>query len=162
MSRYVERELTKLGILPRPIRKYPEGATIKRCTHCRADLPLTDFSPLKGGALGVNPKCKACIRQIGKDYTRRQREGKATRPRPATCECCGEPNRRQRALHWDHNHATGAFRGWLCHDCNAALGNVQDSMSKLQALIHYLQKHQPRLEPLPPSESKIIPFRNAG
>lgn len=37
-------------------------------------------------------------------------------PRPADgrCQACGQ----QRVLCLDHDHATGAFRGWLCHPCN--------------------------------------------
>jgi hypothetical protein len=48
--------------------------------------------------------------------------------------------------HTDHDHLTGRFRSILCHDCNLALGAVQDSIAKLRGLMEYLQ----------PSVMKII------
>lgn len=44
--------------------------------------------------------------------------------------------------HTDHCHTTGKVRGILCHHCNAALGQVNDSISTLEALIKYLNKHR--------------------
>ena len=31
----------------------------------------------------------------------------------------------RRALHRDHDHTTGAHRGWLCYRCNNMVGNVE-------------------------------------
>jgi len=45
-----------------------------------------------------------------------------------------------RRLHLDHDHATGKFRGWLCTNCNIALGNTRDSLDVLQGLVSYLSK----------------------
>lgn len=36
------------------------------------------------------------------------------------CQICGATPK-SRGLQWDHDHKTGAFRGWLCHRCNRAL-----------------------------------------
>lgn len=62
-----------------------------------------------------------------------------TRPRPAACEACGRKNGKRR-LHCDHNHATGKFRGWLCSQCNVALGMVGESKRGLLKLVRYLEK----------------------
>jgi hypothetical protein len=40
----------------------------------------------------------------------------------------------------DHNHNTGEIRGLLCHNCNRALGLLQDSVENLNAAVVYLQK----------------------
>lgn len=66
----------------------------------------------------------------------------AGRPRPSFCECCGGPpnSRLSKKLEYDHNHKTGKFRGWLCRNCNGALGMVKDEISRLEKLISYLQK----------------------
>lgn len=61
-----------------------------------------------------------------------------TRAEPATCECCGRPDRR--ALSLDHCHETGAFRGWLCGACNLGIGKLQDSVEGLQRAIDYLKR----------------------
>lgn len=72
---------------------------------------------------------------------RRRLEKKAQRPKPDSCECCGSGGK----ICWDHDHATGAFRGWLCEPCNKALGMAHDSLPRLIALVAYLEAHnEPR------------------
>lgn len=39
----------------------------------------------------------------------------------------------------DHCHITGAVRGLLCHNCNRALGLMQDNTQTLRAAIDYLE-----------------------
>jgi hypothetical protein len=146
--RHIDRVLKQLeqnraywstGLVPGE-HKYPAGATEKPCTKCKVIKSLDDYSPLKQGALGRNPVCKECRRAAGKEQTRRDREAKAGRARPERCECCLEPPQR-RALHWDHNHATGEFRGWLCHGCNTLIGSAKDSIEVLECAIRYLRTH---------------------
>jgi hypothetical protein len=54
------------------------------------------------------------------------------------CEVCGQ-RRGEQELHLDHDHVTGSFRGWLCRNCNIALGVVRDSPSILRKLASYLE-----------------------
>jgi hypothetical protein len=64
-----------------------------------------------------------------------------TRPEAATCEICGHPpGGRFAHLDLDHCHDTGKFRGWLCRQCNIALGMAKDSPACLRALAAYLEK----------------------
>lgn len=58
------------------------------------------------------------------------------RPILGECEACGYI---PLTLSCDHDHETGLFRGWLCSDCNLALGNAHDSVEKLEGLIKYLR-----------------------
>lgn len=67
-----------------------------------------------------------------------KKEASATRPRPEICEVCRRPPRGMGSLHWDHCHATGMFRGWLCTKCNMALGHCDDQPEILLALVRYL------------------------
>jgi hypothetical protein len=66
-----------------------------------------------------------------------------------TCKICKRKDVTfRKRLSVDHNHACcpgegscgKCIRGLLCHHCNAALGNVQDNIKTLQAMIEYLQK----------------------
>lgn len=57
-------------------------------------------------------------------------------PKPAKCECCGLP---RSLLVIDHDHATGDFRGWLCHKCNLAIGGLGDTIHGLQRALDYLR-----------------------
>ena len=62
----------------------------------------------------------------------------AGRKCPKQCEIC---NRTQlKRLYFDHDHATGAFRGWLCYKCNTALGLVGDSPEILRKMFNYLNE----------------------
>ncbi len=67
-----------------------------------------------------------------------------TRPMPERCECCDRPPTAVKGgkatLVWDHNHATGKFRGWLCSKCNTALGLLDDDASLIEALAVYLNE----------------------
>lgn len=56
-----------------------------------------------------------------------------------TCQICREPESRRRRLSLDHNHETGAIRGWLCDRCNKVLGQIKDSVEKLESAIAYLK-----------------------
>lgn len=57
------------------------------------------------------------------------------------CGACGDPfpsNSKHR--HIDHCHKTGKVRGLLCRACNLAIGNAQDSVRRLEAMIAYLKR----------------------
>ena|SRR3990167_4590948 len=66
----------------------------------------------------------------------------APRPRPELCEVCGSKGKKRNGITLDHNHKTGKFRGWLCSNCNTALGLVQENKQILQALIKYLEVNE--------------------
>jgi hypothetical protein len=66
-----------------------------------------------------------------------ERERLAGRPLPLNCEVCNETG----DIHYDHDHATGKFRGWLCQKCNNTLGLARDNPAILHALAQYLVKH---------------------
>lgn len=64
---------------------------------------------------------------------------KPDRPEPTNCECCGrKPS--NKALHLDHCHLTGAFRGWLCNRCNLGIGQLGDTENDLRNALRYLMK----------------------
>jgi hypothetical protein len=73
------------------------------------------------------------------EYTRRENilTEKAGRPRPEICEVCGANEK----IVYDHDHATGKFRGWICFSCNTALGHARDNVEVLYKLIDYLKKN---------------------
>jgi hypothetical protein len=63
----------------------------------------------------------------------------APRPKPEFCEICGQRGKKRNGITLDHDHKTGKFRGWLCSNCNTALGLVQENKETLQALIKYIE-----------------------
>jgi hypothetical protein len=83
-------------------------------------------------------------RAIYARYRLKKRLAGAPRPCPELCEVCGRKGQRWSAgtLCRDHDHVTGLFRGWLCHKCNLALGNVNDSVDVLRGLAKYLESYR--------------------
>lgn len=74
---------------------------------------------------------------------RAELEEAAGRPRPDHCECCGKPET-GKALAFDHCHDTGAFRGWLCSNCNVGIGKLGDALAGVMNAVKYLKKVRPR------------------
>jgi Recombination endonuclease VII len=77
-------------------------------------------------------------REIEQQRTSREakRVKEAGRPKPSICELCGNPGR----IVFDHCHASGAFRGWICDPCNQALGLVKDNPELLRKMAAYLER----------------------
>lgn len=63
-----------------------------------------------------------------------------TRREPKRCELCKQEQ--FRGLCIDHDHNTGAFRGWLCHRCNGGLGYLGDTLRQLKRAVRYLERAQ--------------------
>lgn len=57
------------------------------------------------------------------------------------CDCCGKHESEfKRGLHIDHDHVTGQVRGLLCTKCNPGIGYFDESVTKLEMAIAYLNK----------------------
>ena len=73
---------------------------------------------------------------------RAKREAKLTeiagRPRPSVCELCHST---EYPIVFDHCHAHGHFRGWICDQCNKVLGLVKDKPDLLRAMAQYLENN---------------------
>ena len=42
---------------------------------------------------------------------------------------------------YDHDHATGEFRGIICQPCNSIMGNMQDKEDIAIKVLSYIRKH---------------------
>lgn len=71
-------------------------------------------------------------------YTGNQRvktlEILSKRKKPEICDLCGDNGR----ICFDHDHITGKFRGWLCHNCNVTLGLVKENTDLLVKMVAYI------------------------
>ena len=86
---------------------------------------------------GYNEAAKIRMREY---YRKKKGIPAATRPVPEHCECCGSKLEGGRKTHLDHCHETGAFRGWLCNQCNMGIGALGDSIEGLERAIAYLKR----------------------
>ncbi len=75
-----------------------------------------------------NVACTATVEEIKAAFTGR-------------CKICGVPEAElNKNLNMDHDHATGEFRGWLCHYCNKGLGQFKDDSTILLDALRYLER----------------------
>ena len=118
----------------------------KVCTKCKNFLPLSDYG-VSSGSNYLRAECRKCASSL-----KRQRKKLKLHNYPPInhicpiCnrneeECDGEGGRKNGSWCLDHDHKTGKFRGWICHNCNRALGAFKDDPELLiEALLYLIQK----------------------
>jgi len=123
----------------------------KQCKTCRKTWRVgraKDIAPKistqKSAWRRANPELYAAQKGRNIEKVRQHRVTLAGRPQPADglCEVCRRPPTGRGGLHWDHDHKTGLFRGWICHACNVSLGLLGDSILILLKLAWYVFKHR--------------------
>lgn len=76
-------------------------------------------------------------RAVERDRRARSRGLASHAERTGTCEICGETVKR----YWDHDHETGEHRGWLCRNCNVAIGMMKNDPMIACAAAEYLSRN---------------------
>ena len=107
----------------------------KVCKICKLEKPLDRF--YQQGRKSLDNRCKACANE-GKTWRRRERK-KYEHLDTGSCHCC---NRKSVSLHFDHDHNTEKYRGFLCHYCNTGIGKLGDDIEGVTRALRYLEKHE--------------------
>lgn len=63
----------------------------------------------------------------------------ASAERGGRCDICGAVP--EKGLCVDHDHDTGAIRGYLCHTCNAGIRLLGDRPEGVEQALRYLRTH---------------------
>tara|TARA_R100001463_G_scaffold13090_2_gene35126 strand:- start:96 stop:515 length:420 start_codon:yes stop_codon:yes gene_type:complete len=119
------------------------------CNNCGERQPLDQFCHMKSGE--IKRKCKTCKR----DQALLIKKLKEENPYPDedySCPICQRDMQEMRKHEqvrlntWvlDHCHDKKTFRGWLCHNCNTALGAFKDSLDRVKNAVLYLEKDEER------------------
>ena len=112
----------------------PRAKQHRRCKQCIAAAD-------KARKYGEKARLKERVTRIASKYKVPRDE--AARLACAThCAACEKLFSRLGEAHVDHCHVTGVVRGVLCFNCNAALGHVNDSVSRLLDLVKYINRSQ--------------------
>ena len=119
----------------------------KTCIKCNTYLPHESFEWFSGANTWRRPECKRC-----RGESRRVIDAlKKCTPPPSkdhTCPIC-EKNLKEISLNkskhmssfvMDHDHEKKMFRGWLCHNCNSALGMLRDNPDVIMRAYKYLKE----------------------
>lgn len=124
--------------------------TKKACRICNKRKDKQDFHRMTSEKIingrvykaKYRSECKLCRKKgqgaDSKGGYRLMKQLNMKRPPIGTpCDLCLSTSQK---LHFDHDHDTGKFRGWLCIKCNTSIGHLGDSVAGLQRAITYLQQ----------------------
>lgn len=100
-------------------------------------------------AMGKNPMIGEKNGMYKPNKTRRN---EPNRKKPDKCEVCYDT---ESIICYDHDHATGNFRGWLCTRCNVAVGMAKDNPKILRNLARFIETHCETTRPKRISESLL-------
>lgn len=98
-----------------------------------------------------NPERLSRAMTAYKERFRASQEKTMGRARPLRCELCDELGYIHRStaatngICYDHDHASGAPRGWLCDRCNKVLGLARDNPDLLHKMAEYVERGGPSL-----------------
>ena len=131
---------------------------MKTCSRCRVAKPWDDFNRRSRSKDNKRSECKTCTRASRKVYYQENKERckrnslvqhyqssyglsleeVEDKLDGGTCEICG----RICKLVVDHSHATGKVRGFICRQCNCAIGLVYEDTRTLTKIINYLGRNK--------------------
>ena len=114
------------------------------CKKCDTHKPVSEFVHRDRASNGLKPinSCKECDEKPKKQLALL----KKYTPKPDSDHVCPLCLRGADVLGYtspfvlEHNHITGEFRGWVCHDCNTAMSRVRDDPDTLRRMAEYLEK----------------------
>jgi len=131
--------------------------TEKECSKCGEIKPLTEFgknqSTNTGGNVYFRPECKKCTSSASKGKNQSYKmAGKPSYPEiECPCDLCGKPSRaatkpgsKPKKLVFDHGHVSLKHRGWLCDNCNRAMGMLGDDERSMIEAVLYIAKGEGR------------------
>jgi len=103
------------------------------CKKCEVTKKIEDFPYFSTSGAGRKNSCKKCNTKLAQ--IRNKLRASNPKPEDNICLICKSQHKK---LVLDHDHATNRFRGWLCNDCNSALGKFNDDIEILNRAIFYL------------------------
>ena len=127
----------------------------RRCVQCNEIKDITCFPYREASHKARRKECRECNKESAALLRKLKRENPFPNAKEYKCPCClrtekeirkngGWPDRTIWVL--DHNHTTKEFRGWICDNCNVAIGRFADSVSSLKKAINYLKDGNEKLK----------------
>lgn len=116
----------------------------KVCRDCKEEKPIEEFAvnrkfyredlPEKHTILR-RPSCNACRDKKKKISSKAKKLYK--KPQSLVCPICRDSVSGEYAR-LDHDHTTGTIRGWICDNCNTAIGKLKESPEVIQRALTWI------------------------
>jgi hypothetical protein len=127
------------------VTKYPNGYfKDKKCKTC-----INVFTPSNPCQLYCSTKCRGKNSYYKRNYGIDEADlEQMKKDQDYKCYICGSEgfligkNNHNEKLAVDHDHKTGKVRKLLCHNCNRALGLLQDNPELLRKAASYVEEHK--------------------
>lgn len=109
------------------------------CISCQVERDVSEFHTHKYSKNGIATVCKICeiinIYGISYDEYISLKESQNHK-----CKICNKQEPEIK-LHLDHCHSSGTVRGFLCRNCNVAIGLLQEDIEICKSLVKYLEEN---------------------
>jgi hypothetical protein len=110
------------------------------CRRCKEHKPHSEYYLYDyTRQTGSRRDCKTCYSEYQRILVTLRKIHRYPYENPI-CDCCGGLFHDER-LQLDHDHITGAFRGFLCRSCNVGIGALGDTMEGLAQAMAYMKAH---------------------
>lgn len=108
---------------------------MKVCRRCNEQKEIELFPTFSNSTSGRKNTCGVCCKEL----SALRKKLKEQNPPPVAGEC---PICQNFTKDWilDHCHFTDEFRGYICNNCNLALGRFNDDERLLKRAIDYLNR----------------------
>ena len=108
---------------------------MKLCRKCGEKKEIEQFSFFASSTGGRKNTCTTCCTELS--VLRKKLKDENPPPQAAECPICTNYTR-----DWilDHCHFSHEFRGYICNNCNLALGRFNDDERILRRAIDYLNR----------------------
>jgi len=106
---------------------------MKVCRRCGEKKEIEEFPLFSGPTNGRKNTCSTCCKSLS--VLRRKLKEENPPPVAGNCPICNT-----HTTEWilDHCHFSEKFRGYICNNCNLALGRFNDDEKLLRKAIDYL------------------------
>ena len=118
-----------INILEEMSRRHLERlASVKECKVCNTEKTRSEFPKHSHSHDGFDSRCRDCKNQQARLRAAFKRDN-PTPPPGSICPLCERPRDQFVA---DHCHITNEMRGYICGNCNLALGGFDDNSEFLE------------------------------